>query len=199
MVRDEMRKLIVARIVHAPSDMGSASAGLEKAGKSALGEARWQENQRKIEKFWQELEAEVDGLGLDMSKLHIYQDGLPCAGELGERIIRETAAKGSRNYQIVQKLMDRGARIEATEKVELLRREYGFIKALLEARTDAERREAEAQYNRAKDELLAGRDQFIAEAIDATLKDGETGLLFIGASHNVLPKIAKDIEVKCLD
>jgi len=28
---------------------------------------------------------------------------------LGERIVRETAAKGSRNYQIVQKLMDRGS------------------------------------------------------------------------------------------
>ena len=25
------------------------------------------------------------------------------------------------------------------------------------------------------------------------------GLLFIGASHNVLPKIASEIEVKCLD
>ncbi len=54
---------------------------------------RWQENQKKIEKFWQELEAEVDGLGLDMEKLRIYQDGLPCAGALGERIVRETAAK----------------------------------------------------------------------------------------------------------
>ena len=124
-----MRKLIVVKIVHAPSDMGSASTGLEKAGKSALGEARWQENQKKIEKFWQELEEEVERLGLDMTKLHIYQDGLPCAGEIGERIVRETAAKGSRNYQIVQKLMDRGARIEATESVDLLRREYGFIKA----------------------------------------------------------------------
>ena len=194
-----MRKLIVVRIVHAPSDMGSASAGLEKAGKSALGEARWQENQKKIEKFWQELETEVEGLGLDMTKLHIYQDGLPCAGEIGERIVRDTAAKGSRNYQIVQKLMDRGARIEATESVDLLRREYGFIKALLEAKTDSERRAAEEQYNRAKDNLLVQRDQFIAQAIDASLKDGETGLLFIGASHNVLPKIASDIDVKCLD
>jgi hypothetical protein len=194
-----MRKLIVARIVHAPSDMGSASAGLEREGKSALGEARWKENQRKIEKFWQELEAEVDGLGLDMAKLHIYQDGLPCAGELGERIIRETAARGSRNYQIVQKLMDRGARIEATESVELLRREYAFIKALLDAKTDAEKRSAEEQYDHAKDGLLEDRDKFIARAIDATLKDDETGLLFIGASHNILPKIAKDIDVKCLD
>jgi hypothetical protein len=194
-----MRKLVAVRIVHAPSDMGSASAGLEKAGISTLGRQRWQENQKKIESFWLELEKEVEDLGLDVEKLRIYQDGLPCAGALGERIVRETAAKGSRNYQIVQKLMDRGAKIEATESVDLLRQEYGYIKSLLEAKTDEERREAEERYNHVKDKLLEERDLFIARSIDASLKEGETGLLFIGASHNVLPKIAGDIEVKCLD
>jgi hypothetical protein len=194
-----MRNLIIIRIVHAPTDMGSAGAGLEKAGISTLGRQRWQENQKKIEKFWQELEAEVEGLGLDMGKLRIYQDGLPCAGALGERIVRETAAKGSKNYQIVQKLMDRGAKIEATESADLLRLEYGYIKALLEAKTDEERLAAQERYNLIKDQLLEDRDLFIAGAIDASLKEGETGLLFIGASHSVLPKIAGDIEVKCLD
>jgi hypothetical protein len=179
--------------------MGSASAGLEKAGMSALGRGRWQENQKKIENFWLELEKEVEGLGLDPDKLRIYQDGLPCSGDLGERIVRETAAKGSRNYQIVQKFMDRGAKIEATESADLLRLEYGYIKALLEAKTNEERRAAEERYNQVKDKLLEERDLFIARAIDASLKEGETGLLFIGASHNVLPKIAGDIEVKSLD
>lgn len=194
-----MRRLIVIRIVHAPSDMGSAGSGLEKSGISAMGRRAWEENQKKIERFWQELEAEVDGLALDMSKLHIYQDGLPCTGELGERIVRETAAKGSRNYQIVQKLMDRGARIEATESVPLLRQEYGYIKAFLDAETPEARARAEAEYDRVKDKLLEERDLFIASAIDSTLMDGETGLLFIGASHHVQPRLAKDIEVKCLD
>lgn len=194
-----MRRLIVIRIVHAPSDMGSAGFGLEKSGISALGKRAWEENQKKIGRFWQELEAEVDGLDLEMSKLHIYQDGLPCAGELGERIVRETAAKGSRNYQIVQKLVDRGARIEATESVPLLRQEYGYIKAFLDAKTPEARVRAEAEYNRVKDKLLEERDMFIASAINSTLPDGETGLLFIGASHNVQRNIDKDIEVKLLD
>jgi hypothetical protein len=118
---------------------------------------------------------------------------------LGERIVRETAAKGSKNYQIVQKLMDRGAKIEATESADLLRLEYGYIKALLEAKTDEERLAAQERYNQVKDKLLEDRDLFIARAIDSSLKEGETGLLFIGASHSVLPKIAGDIEVKCLD
>jgi hypothetical protein len=194
-----MRKLIVVRIVHSPTDMGSAGGALEKAGISTLGMQRWQENQKKIESFWQELENEVDDLGLDMERLHIYQDGLPCAGALGERIVRETAAKGSRNYLIVQKLMDRGAKVEATESADLLRKEYGYIKALIEAKTDEERKAAKERYNQVKDKLLEERDLFIAGAIDATLVEGETGLLFIGAMHNVIPKIAGDIDVKCLD
>jgi len=123
-VNQMTRKLIVARIVHSPSDMGSAQDGLTRSGMDALGRQRWQENQRKIEQFWLDLEKEVEEMGLDAARLHIYQDGLPCGGPLGERIIRETAARGSKNYQIVQRLMERGARIEATESPELLRQEY---------------------------------------------------------------------------
>ncbi len=194
-----MRKLLVIRIVHTPSDMGSMKDGLEKEGVSKMGRQRWEDNQRRIEKFWEEVEVEVDRLGLELDKVRIYQDGLPCAGELGERIVRETAEKGSKNYQIIARLMDRGARIEATESPELLRQEYSHIKAILEAKTDQERTEAGARYDQVKDRLMEDRDAFIAQNISSTLQDGETGLLFIGASHNVIPKIAKDIEVKSLD
>jgi len=191
--------LIVIRIVHTPFDMGSVREDLVKEGVARMGRQRWEENQRRIEQFWNEVETEVDLLGLDSKGLHIYQDGLPCAGALGERIVRETAAKGSRNYQIVQKLMDQGARIEATESPTLLRQEYDYIKAFMEAKSDVERREAEASYNSVKDKLLEERDAFIAGSIDTTLGDGETGLLFIGASHDVIPRLPKDIEVKLLD
>jgi hypothetical protein len=194
-----MRMLIVIRIVHTPFDMGSVREDLVKEGVARMGRQRWEENQRRIEQFWNEVETEVDLLGLDSKGLHIYQDGLPCAGALGERIVRETAAKGSRNYQIVQKLMDQGARIEATESPTLLRQEYDYIKAFMEAKSDVERREAEASYNSVKDKLLEERDAFIAGSIDTTLGDGETGLLFIGASHDVIPRLPKDIEVKLLD
>jgi hypothetical protein len=179
--------------------MGSAESGLIRSGMDAMGEQRWLENQRKIEQFWLDLEKEVLALGHDAKKLHIYQDGLPCSGPLGERIVRETASRGSRNYQIVQRLMEQGAKIEATESAELLRQEYKYIKAILEAGSEAERRAAEERYDQVKDKLLEERDRFIARAIDASLPDGETGLLFIGAAHDVQSKLAGDIDVKCLD
>lgn len=194
-----MRKLIVIRIVHSPSDMGSMQEGLAREGMSIIGRQRWEENQQRIERFWDDVEREVESLDLEVERLHIYQDGLPCAGELGERIVRETAAKGSRNYRIIQRLMERGARIEATESPDLLRQEYGFIKSIIEAKTDGERRRAASEYDQVKDRLLEERDDYISRSIDSTLKEGETGLLFIGASHNVLPKLSPDIEVKSLD
>ncbi len=194
-----MRKLILIRIVHTSSDMGSMGDGLVKEGMAKMGREKWLENQRKIEKFWDELEKEIDALNLDYSKTRIYQDGLPCGGELGLRIVRETADKGSKNYQIVRKLIERGAAIEATESPELLRKEYEHIKALITARTPEEKADAVRRYEQIKDELMQERDAYIAKAIDISLKGDETGVLFIGAVHNVIPELAKDIEVKSLD
>ncbi|MDP2845568.1 MAG: hypothetical protein Q8N79_05790 [Candidatus Methanoperedens sp.] len=192
-----MRKLILIRIVHTAADMGSMSEGLIKEGIAKIGREKWLENQRKIEKFWDEVKKEIEALNLDYSKVRVYQDGLPCGGELGLKIVKETADKGSKNYQIVGMLIEKGAAIEATESPGLLRKEYEHIKAMVTAATEEEKAEAVRRYEKIKDDLMQERDAYIAKAIDATLKDGETGLLFIGAAHNI--KVATDIEVKNLD
>ncbi|MFZ3166291.1 MAG: hypothetical protein WA130_01665 [Candidatus Methanoperedens sp.] len=194
-----MRKLFLIRIVHTASDMGTMSDGLMKEGMAKMGKEKWLLNQKKIEKFWDDLEKEIYDLDLDYSRTRIFQDGLPCSGDLGLRIVRETADKGSRNYQIVRKLIERGATIETTESPQLLRKEYEHIKAILAAQTKEEKVAAANSYDMIKDELIHERDAYIAKAIDISLKDDETGLLFIGALHNVLPMLAKDIEVKSLD
>ncbi|GFO97515.1 hypothetical protein ig2599ANME_1719 [groundwater metagenome] len=194
-----MRRLILIKIIHTSADMGSMGEGFVKEGMAKIGREKWLENQRKIEKFWDDLEKEIDDLDLDYSRTKIYQDGLPCGGELGLRIVRETADKGSKNYQIVSKLIERGATVEATESPDLLRKEYEHIKALITAMTPEEKADAARRYDQIKDELLQERDAYIAKAIDISLKDNETGVLFIGAVHNVIPRLAKDIEVKSLD
>ncbi len=194
-----MRKLILIKIVHTSTDMGSMGEGLVKEGMAKIGREKWLENQRKIEKFWDDLEKEIDALNLDYSRTRIYQDGLPCGGEIGLKIVRETADKGSRNYLIVRNLIEKGATIEATESPELLRKEYEHIKAIVTATSEKEKAEAIQKYEQIKDELMRERDDYIANAIDITLKDGETGVLFIGAAHNVVSKLPEDIEVISLD
>ena len=190
-----MRKLIIVRIVHTPADMGTMKDGLMKEGMAKLGKERWLENQRMIEKFWAEAAQEIDDLGLDYGKVRIYQDGLPVGGEMARKIVDETAEKGSMNYRIVRKMMARGAALEATESPELLIEEYRHIKAILTAQTPGEKTEAARDYDRIKDELMRKRDAYIANRINSTLKDGETGFLFIGAAHNVRPGLAPDIGI----
>lgn len=189
------RKLILMRVVFSPAEMGSLSDGLIKEGIAKMGKEKWLENQRKIENFWHELEKEIDALNLDYKKTRLYQDGLPAGGELGMKIVRETAEKGSRNFQIVRKLIERGASVEATESPDLLRKEYEHIKAVVIATTPEEKAEATRRYEKIKDEVLQERDTYIAKTIDSTLRDNETGLLFIGAAHNVVPKLPADIEI----
>jgi len=45
---------------------------------------------------------------------------------------------------------------------------------------------------------LAERDAFIANRIDKTLKDGETGVLFLGMLHKVDEKLTPDIVIDYL-
>lgn len=190
-----MRALILIRIVHSSADMGSLSRELKDEAVMKLGRERWEENQRLIEEFWDDVEKEIQGIKVDHSRLRLYQDGLPCGGDLGMKIVEDTAAKGSRNFQILRTLIERGAHLEMTESPELLKKEYEHIKPVLTAVTAEEREEAARRYSCVKDELIIERDRFIAERIDGSLKDGEVGILFIGAHHNVASKLPQDIKL----
>lgn len=190
-----MRELILIRIVHTSADMGSMEQELREEAIAKIGRERWEENQRRITKFWRDVEKEIDGLNLDYSRVKLFQDGLPSGGALGLRIVEETAAKGSPNYKILKKLIEKGARLEATESPDLLRKEYDHIKAFLTAPFEGEKAEARRRYDEIKNELMEERDQFIAKTINATLRDGEIGVLFIGAAHNVVSKLPNDIKV----
>lgn len=51
------------------------------------------------------------------------------------------------------------------------------------------------RYKILKPILLRRRDKFIAATIDKTLEKDETGIIFIGACHNVIKRLPKDIRV----
>lgn len=190
-----MRKLVYVRIVHTSADMGSLGKGLTQVAISKLGREKWESNQRLIEKFWDELEKEIFQLNLDPEHIRVYQDGLPCEGEIGIKVIRNTAELGSKNYQIIEKMVAKGAKIVATENPELLIEERNLLLDMLKASSTVEKEEAKKRYIAKKDFLLEQRDIYIASRINKTLEKEETGILFIGAEHNVIPKLAGDIEI----
>lgn len=187
-----MRNLIIIKIFTSFRGVSIAPAlqdGMEPFAKK---------EQQEIQNFWDETERKIEALNLDWNKARIYQEGLPLARpELIAKII-ERSAQLSRNYEIIRNLISKGATVEGTENLDLLLVEHGSFKAFREAKSEEERKKAAEDYTRIKGDLLARRDSFIAERINITLSEGETGILFIGAYHNVDSKLPKNIVVRVL-
>ena len=189
-----MRKLLYVPVIHVDPDLGSIASAIDKRSAEICGSQRWEKHKQTVTIFWDEIEEYFKKL--DARNLKIYQDGLMADGNLGQKIIEEGAKKGSRNYQIVLYLIKRGGEIRKTEDIALLKEEYGRILKLAQSKSLWERTTAYIGYRLHRDRLMDKRDQFIARTMNETLKDGETGVLFMGAFHDVLPHLAEDVEVK---
>ena len=182
-----MRTLIVVPIVHSREDMGSL------APETARGLA---EATRRGAAFWSAMRKRIESLDLDWSGVNVYQDGLPdTLPELVEKIVSKAPGQ---NYGLLRWLAERGATVLGTEDPKLLVEEHTLLKAINDAlgRTKAR---ARAAYASRAPALLDERDDYVARRIDATLGEGQTGLLFIGAAHQVEKKLPRSIAVRRLD
>jgi hypothetical protein len=189
-----MRKILCVPIIHTEADLGSVAFAVKSKSADLCGEVRWAKHKETVAKFWQTLSDYFNSL--DATNLKIYQDGLPAGGELGRKIVEEGVRQGSKNYQLIFKLMQKGAEIRKTEDPILLKKEYKYITSLVRSKTMIEKALSIAKYKLHKNRLMKERDKFIAKTIDETLKEGEIGVLFIGSYHNVIPHFPKDIVVR---
>jgi len=189
-----MRKLLYVPVIHVDPDLGSIASAIDKRSAEICGKQRWEKHKQIVTTFWDGIEEYFKRL--DARNLKIYQDGLMADGELGQKIIREGAKKGSRNYQIVLDLIKRGGEIRKTEDIALLKEEYGRILKLAQSKSLWEKTTAYIGYRFHRDKLMDKRDRFIARTINETLRKGETGILFMGAFHDVLTHLVKDVVVE---
>lgn len=188
-----MCQLYYVPILHKIADFGSLAPTISEKGITLLGEDAWQEHQQVIANFWTSLSNFFKEI--NVSGWKIYQDGMVAEGELAKKIVDEAVRKGSKNYEIIQRMLAKGAKIVRTEDIDLLKAELRNITALAQAKTFANKALAYARYRWEKERLLKKRDSYIAKRINETLKEGETGVLFIGAEHKILPHLAKDIKI----
>lgn len=185
-----MRRLLYIPIIHEEADLGSARTALAQKSAALSGERRWVLHRETVGKFWETVAAYLRSF--DPYQLKVYQDGLAADGETGMRIVEEAARRGSKNYQLVLGLLKGGAELRKTEEPALLLREREVLLKHLRQDLDAE------QYRLQRDRLMEERDKFIAKTVTATLKEGEVGVLFIGAHHNVASRLAGDISVEAV-
>ncbi len=189
-----MRRLIYIPIIHMGADMGSLASALDQSTAAFYGEESWERHKATASHFWQRVSDYLEML--DAKNLKVYQDGFVSDGDLGKKIIKEGARRGSKNYEIILNLLNRGAEIVSTEDMALLQEEYGYISQIMKAKTPSQKSQAYKKYESRKSQLTMERDGFIARAINETLEDGEVGLLFIGTYHDVIPHLANDIVIE---
>jgi len=195
-VRDE-RKIVYVPILHTSADMGSLAGSMREAYTKKFGDKKWTEHVQAIDEMWEGIEKRVRGLKIPFKRTKIYQDGLAVCGKERE-IVRELAKKGSRNHQLILRLMKRGARIEGTEDPQLLIREYNHLKGVMGAKTHEERERFIHEFAKEAGELLKKRDRKIRDRIVETLKSGETGIVFLGLLHRVDELLPSDIRITYL-
>ena len=172
------------------SDLGGVAAEVERRSAALCGEGRWARHKEVVSAFWRSI---ADYLGqIEAGHIKIYQDGLPGGGELGRKIVEEGARRGSKNYEIILDLAKRGAEIMKTEDASLLKEEYERLNLLAEAGKSAGCSGSQGGYGLRKDSLTNRRDRFIARTINETLAEGELGILFIGAYHDLITHLAQD-------
>jgi hypothetical protein len=193
--RQDNRKLIYIPVIHSGTDMGTIAADISRKGIAGLGEKSWNTHIKTVEKYWDIIAHYCDQINIETKGLKIYQDGMVADGEIAQKIIEDNRKMGSRNYAIIFRLMTKGAVIMKTEDFSLVKNEIDLYKSFSASESLLTKLIKVFIIKAKRYFLLKKRDQVIAKTIAKTLHHGETGLLFLGAYHNILDKLPADIQV----
>ncbi|MCK9401562.1 MAG: hypothetical protein M0Q51_16425 [Bacteroidales bacterium] len=178
----DLRRLIYVPILHAREDSGRIASILHGNEKNDIKRGRIDKELSAVDEMWEGIAAKIEELNLPWNQTRIYQDGVPvCGNEL--EIITRLAESGSPNFLFILDLIQKKAKFEGTENIDLLIREYDLLNKLLMKNSDKDRKETIAEYQVKSRELLTVRDKFILKRITSTLQKGELPIVFMGVMH----------------
>ena len=189
-----MRTLLYVPIIHTSADLGSLAPAVNRRGIAGLGEDLWIRHRLAVEGFWKIIAAWFDSV--NVAGMRLYQDGMITDGEVGQKIVEAGVKAGSQNYILVDRLLRRGALLVKTEDFALVKQERDRLLAMTQTPSTTRKLIAFLKYRLVKNRLLKQRDKVIAGQIARTLQEGRTGILLIGAYHNIRPKLPADIQVR---
>ena len=189
-----IRKLVYVPVLHAREDsVRSLPRTLLRGGneKSGIKDKEFNADHSAVGEMWAGITAKIEELNLPWNKTRIYQDGLPVSGKELEIVTRLTD-NGSWNHLLILNLLKKGAKLEGTENIDFLMREYDFLNVLLMKNASTEQTAAMAEYQAKSRELLKMRDEFILNRVKTTLQEGEVGIIFMGVMHRLDKMLEKD-------
>ena len=141
-----------------------------------------------LEKYWQQVEEQVESLESKLGKAkHLYHENLTEGGPQALKLLEGEEQSG---YKLVQSRCQEGATLEATEDegVLLEARDLQLCLMLLFA-SEKVARSLHDWFS----ESIRKRYEYVSKRIDETLQENEVGLLLINERHQV--QFPGDLEV----
>jgi len=146
------------------------------------------EYKEKCTRYWQQVTEQLNNLVSKIGMVNrVYHESIFQASEDG---LRATERLNPSSYQIAKNHCDNGATFEAIEEKELFEEVMDWQRCLMFGFISEK---VASKVSEFYIEAMKKRNEFMAKRISETLKDDETGLLFIKEGHSV--QFPTDIEV----
>jgi hypothetical protein len=134
----------------------------------------------KLDNYWRQVEEQLSDLELKLGQVsRIYHELIPSGGEEGLKALKDLNEK---SHQAVQTRVDKGSQLEASEDAELLTEVMDWSRCLA---IGLQNQKVLNTVYQSYVEAGKKRDEFVARRIDETLKENETGILFMREGHQV--------------
>ena len=134
----------------------------------------------KTETYWREVKNRIGDLQAKLGEINrVYHELIDVDGKKGFEAIKSLNKK---SYQISRTLSQKGAVLEAVEDGDLVRESMDWARCLaIYPQSERALRKISQFYV----EVMQKRDVYITKRIDDTLKDNESGILFIRENNNL--------------
>ncbi|MDD5750043.1 MAG: hypothetical protein PHU56_00095 [Candidatus Pacebacteria bacterium] len=188
-----MKEVYVVPMVHTVQELGSLEKRIMETRLRLFGAEQTEKFFDQVEQYWQEAERKIEGAGLFQPEIaagaQIFIDSLPNVNEyIVQKVLQDLIRQGSPAYKIIDRLQKAGAKVWGTEDTNLLLEEYRYWQDVASGKKIIDILEIE--------KLLRARDRAITRRINLVMSEnGEIGIVFIGAKHNLMFKTVKIINL----
>ena len=141
-----------------------------------------------IARYWEQVDVQARSVQNALGNVaRIYHESLPQGGSDGLAYLE---ASGQASHTLVKTLADAGASLQATESMDCLAETLDLQRCLMQPLMS---QTVAARLQEWHTEASRRRNDFIANTIDSTLPEDQTGLLLINERHQV--QFPTDLEV----
>lgn len=143
---------------------------------------------KKLERYWAQVEEQIRDLELKLGKVsRLYHEAIQSGGEDGLKALKTLNEK---SCKIAEKMVEKGAKLEATEDADLLSEYIDWSRCLS---VGLQNQKVFTTVYGSFEQADKKRSEFITGQIDKTLQPDEIGILFIREGQHI--KFPDKVEV----